>query len=90
MPRVMRSYETDVDDLCYQIARSDKFTEIRSDFETGEISDDEAQEQIADLLDAGTCRLEGDRGREQLEWALSEAEMAKLISQLYRQYLGAD
>ncbi|MBO9539541.1 hypothetical protein J7643_03010 [bacterium] len=89
MPRVTRTYETDLDDLAYQISRSDKFTEIRDDFSSSEISDDEAQEKIESLVDGGACRLDGDRGPEVLEWALSESEMARMISQLYRQYLGA-
>ncbi len=90
MPKVTRTYETDLDDLGYQISRSYQFTEIREEFTSGEVSDDEAQEQISDLIDVGRCVVDGDRGSEQLQWALSEAEMARLISQLYRQYLGAD
>ncbi|HEY9857482.1 MAG TPA: hypothetical protein V6D05_17185 [Stenomitos sp.] len=90
MPKVTRTYETDLDDLGYQISRSGQFSEIRDDFSNGRVSDDLAQEQISDLIDYGRCIVDGDRGSEQLEWALSEAEMARLISQLYRQYLGAD
>lgn len=90
MPKVTRTYETDLDDLGYQISRSGQFGEIRDDFSSGRVSDDEAQGQISDLIDAGRCVVDGDRGSEQLEWALSESEMARLISQLYRQYLGAD
>ncbi|HEY9900366.1 MAG TPA: hypothetical protein V6D00_14420 [Pantanalinema sp.] len=90
MPRVTRTYETDLDDLAYQISRSDKFNTIKDDFASTEITDDVAQEQIEALLDGGACRLVGDRGPEVLEWALSESEMARMISQLYRLYLGAD
>lgn len=90
MPKVTRTYETDLDDLGYQISRSGQFSEIRDDFSSGRVSDDEAQDQISELIDAGRCVVDGDRGSEQLAWALSEAEMARLISQLYRQYLGAD
>lgn len=90
MPRVVRTYDTDLDDLAYQVSRSGQFASIRDEFTARTIQDDEAQEQISDLVDAGSCRLDGDRGQEQLEWKLSEAETARLISQLYRQYLGAD
>lgn len=90
MPRVTRTYETDLDDLGYQISRSDKFLAIKDDFASSVITDDLAQEQIEALLDGGACRLDGDRGPEVLEWALTEAEMARMISKLYRQYLGAD
>lgn len=90
MPRVTRTFELDLDDLLFLIARSDQFGSIREDFSAGRIADDEAQEQISDLIDTGRCRLEGDRGSEQLEWTLKESEAAKLIRQLYRDYLGAD
>lgn len=90
MPKVTRTYQTDLDDLGYQIARSYQFVGIREDFTGGRVTDDAAQEQISDLVDAGRCELDGDRGSEQLAWTLSESEMARLISQLYRVYLGAD
>jgi hypothetical protein len=90
MPRIVRTYDTDLDDLAYQVSRSYPFTAIRTEFTAGEIPDDEAQERIAELIDGGACRLDGDRGTELLEWSLSESETARLISQLYRQYLGAD
>lgn len=89
MPKVTRTYETDLDDLGYQISRSYQFAGIRDDFTAGRVPDDAAQELISDLIDAGRCVVDGDRGSELLEWALSESEMARMISQLYRQYLGA-
>lgn len=90
MPRVMRTYEMDLEDLLFQIARSDQFNAIREDFVLKRLADDAAQERISDLIDVGRCRLNGDRGIEQLEWSLAEAEAAKLIRRLYREYLGAD
>lgn len=88
MPRVTRTYETDLDDLAYQISRSHAFTGLRDDFVAGRVADDQAQEAISELLDGGVCRLEGDRGAEVWEWALVEADLARMIGRLYRDYLG--
>lgn len=90
MPRVMRTYEMDLDDLLFTIARSDQFNSIRDEFSARQIADDEAQERLADLIDVGRCRFMGDRGTEQLEWSLAEADAARLILRLYCEYLGAD
>lgn len=75
-------------DLAYQIGRSENFDRIRQDFESGTIDDQEAQERLADMLDAGHCKLYGDRGPEEWSWKLSENETGQLIGTLFRHLLG--
>lgn len=90
MPKITRTYDTDLEDLAYQIGRSHSFLALRDDFAAHRVHDDEAQGAIADLIEGGGCRLDGDRGEESLHWALGEREAALLISRLYRDYLGGD
>lgn len=89
MVKISRSYETDLDDLGYMISKSDAFAEIRSRLERGEVDDQDAQERLLDLVMHGRTSTYGDRGPEELGWKLSEADMGRLTSLLYRQYLGA-
>jgi hypothetical protein len=88
--RATRSFNTDVAELAYQIARSDQFERIVNEFRSGAIDDQEAQERILDLLDAGNCKFFGDHGPEEWSWKLNEAETGKLASSLFRESLGAD
>lgn len=88
LPKIARSYETDLGDLAYMVARGDRFGHIRAMFGAGDIDDQEAQERILDLLMDGRCRMDGDRGEEDLTWSLSERELATLASNLYCEYLG--
>lgn len=88
MARATRTFETDLTDLGYQIGRSEAFERIKSEFATGAIDDQEAQERVLDLLDAGHCRLFGDRGLEEWSWVLSEREMGTLAGTLYRELGG--
>lgn len=90
MARISRSYETDLDDLSYQISKSDAFSEIRAMLQRGEIDDQEAQERLLNLILDGRTGTYGDRGPEDLSWKLTEAESGRLTSLLYVQYLGAD
>jgi len=87
--KISRSYETDLDDLSYQISKSDVFGEIRGMFQRGEIDDQEAQERLLNQILDGRANTYGDRGPEELRWILSEAEAGRLTSVMYRQYLGA-
>lgn len=89
MPEITRTYQTDLPDLAYQISRSGEFGEIRRDFTSDQIEDQEAQSLLLDLVQAGRCKLEGDHGKEEFRWALSEIEAGRLTSILYREYLGA-
>jgi hypothetical protein len=89
VPRVTRSFNTDLSELAYQIGRSDAFERIQREFKSGQIDDQEAQERVLDLIDAGICRFFGDHGPEEWTWKLNEAEMGKLASMLYRERLGA-
>jgi len=87
--KISRSYETDLDDLSYQISKSDAFGDIRAMFQRGEIDDQDAQERLLNLIMDGRAHTYGDRGPEELSWKLSERDMGRLTSVLYRQYLGA-
>lgn len=89
MPRVSRTFNTDLAELSYQIGRSEAFERIAREFQSGEIDDQEAQERLLDLLDLGNCRFFGDHGPEEWTWKLDESEMGKLASMLYRERLGA-
>jgi hypothetical protein len=89
MPRATRTFETDLTELAYQIGRSDAMERVHREFKAGTIDDQEAQEQILELLDNGWCKLFGDRGPEEWRWALNESEQGKLASVLYRERLGA-
>ena len=89
MPEVTRTYQTDLADLAYQVSRSGEFGEIRQEHKSGEIEDQEAQSRLLDLVLAGRCKVEGDHGEEDFRWALSEWEVGRLTSALYREYLGA-
>jgi hypothetical protein len=89
VPRVSRTFNTDLAELAYQIGRSEAFERIEREFKAGEIDDQEAQERLIDLIDLGSCRFFGDHGPEEWTWKLDEHEMSKLASQLYRERLGA-
>lgn len=89
MPRATRTFETDLAELSYQIARSDAFERIRQEFADGRVDDQEAQERVSDLVDGGHCRFFGDHGPEEWGWKLTEYEMGQLIGSLYRK-LGAE
>ena len=89
MPRVTRTFNTDLAELAYQIGRSDAFERILKEFKAGAIDDQEAQERVLDLIDVGVCRFFGDHGPEEWSWKLDESEMSKLASMLYREALGA-
>lgn len=88
MPRATRTFNTDLAELAYQIARSDGFERIRTEFKAGRIDDQEAQEQLMELLDSGQCKFYGDHGPEEWGWKLSEVEFGRLASNLYREALG--
>lgn len=88
MARATRSFNTDVAELAYQIGRSDQFERIASEFRSGAIDDQEAQERLHDLIDSGFCRFFGDHGPEDWGWKLDEREIGKLASLLYRENLG--
>lgn len=90
MVKISRSYETDLDDLSYQLSKSDAFSDIRAMFQSGAIDDQDAQERLLNLSLDGRAHTYGDRGPEDLSWKLSEADAGRLTSLLYRQYLGAD
>ncbi|MBU6430015.1 MAG: hypothetical protein KGR26_13455 [Cyanobacteria bacterium REEB65] len=90
MPEITRTYQTDLDDLAYQISRSEAFGEIRRALDSTEIDDQQAQSGLLDLVQCGKCTVAGDHGREIFRWALSEVEAGRLTSLLYRHYLGAD
>lgn len=90
MVKISRSYETDLDDLGYQLSKSDAFSDIRAMFQRGEIDDQDAQERLLDLSMHGKAQTYGDRGPEELSWKLTEAQIGRLTSMLYRQYLGAE
>jgi hypothetical protein len=90
MPQITRTYETDMNDLAYQISRSDGFIEIRDHLESGELDDQEAQEDLLDIVLDGMCKVQGDRGLEEFRWVLSEADAGRVTSILYREFLGAD
>ena len=85
MPRATRTFETDLAELAYQIARSDAFQKICSEFREGLSDDQEAQERILELLDAGRCKFFGDRGPEEWSWVLTEREAGALAATLYRE-----
>ena len=89
MPRVTRTFNTDLAELAYQIGRSEAFERIAHEFRSGEIDDQEAQERLLDLIDLGNCRFFGDHGPEEWSWKLEEREMGQLASLLYRERLGA-
>lgn len=84
MPRATRTFNTDLAELVYQIARSDQFEKIRREFNSGEIDDQDAQERVLDLVDNGNCRFYGDHGLEEWSWKLNEAESGALANQLFR------
>ncbi len=73
MPRATRTFNTDLAELAYQIARSDGFQRIVGDLRAKSIDDQDAQEQLMELLDNGTCAFYGDHGPEAWRWALDEA-----------------
>lgn len=89
MARASRTFNTDLTELAYQIARSDQFGRIKADFTAGHIDDQEAQERLLELLDFGSCKFYGDHGPEEWGWKLDEAEMGRLASMLFRDSLGA-
>ena len=89
MARATRSFETDLAELAYQIARSDAFQRIVVEFRSGETDDQEAQERILELLDAGRCKFFGDRGLEEWGWTLNEREAGSLAGTLYREGIEA-
>lgn len=84
MPRATRTYETDLAELAYQIAKSDSFQRIVAEFKASN-DDQQAQEHIGELLEFGRCKLIGDRGPEEWAWVLNEREFARLLSTLYRE-----
>lgn len=84
MARASRTFETDLAELAYQIARSDAFQRIVAEFRGGEVDDQEAQERILELLDNGRCKFLGDRGPEEWSWVLTEREAGSLAATLYR------
>ncbi|MEB3222004.1 MAG: hypothetical protein VKS61_07980 [Candidatus Sericytochromatia bacterium] len=88
MPRATRSFETDLGELAYQIARSDSYQRLVADFKTGRVDDQELQENLLELLDTGRCRFFGDRGPEEWGWVLSEPEVGKLAANLFREAVG--
>ncbi|MEB3283966.1 MAG: hypothetical protein VKN33_01600 [Candidatus Sericytochromatia bacterium] len=88
MPRATRSFETDLGDLAYQIARSDGYARIVSDFQQGVTDDQEAQERILELLEVGRCKFHGDRGPEEWHWVINELEQSRLAGQLFREAVG--
>lgn len=90
MPQVTRSFDTDLAELAYQIQRSEAFFRLEEGLRAGAFDEQEAQEKLLDLIDAGHCRLEGDRGWEQWSWALNEREAASLALTLFRNGLGGD
>ena len=90
MPQVTRTYETDMADLAYQISRSDAFAEIRDHLVRGLLQDQDAQSELLELAQNGSCIVQGERGREAFRWALSEADTGRLTSILYRDFLGAE
>ena len=85
MARATRTFETDLAELAYQIARSDAFQRIVAEFRGADIDDQEAQERILELLDVGRCKFHGDRGPEEWTWALDEREAGNLAAALYRE-----
>lgn len=88
MPRATRTFNTDLAELAYQIGRSDAVAQIATDFQSGQIDDQEAQERLLELLDFGSCKLYGDHGPEEWSWKLTEREQGTLASTLYRERLG--
>ncbi len=89
MPRATRTFNTDLAELAYQIARSDGFVRIATEMRAGQIDDQEAQEQLLELIDNGICKFYGDHGPEEWRWALAEAEAGKLAGALFRAHLEA-
>ena len=85
MARATRTFETDLAELAYQIARSDAFQRIVQDFRTQACDDQEAQERILELLDTGRCKFHGDRGPEEWSWVLDEREAGGLAAALFRE-----
>ena len=85
MARATRTFETDLAELAYQIARSDAFVRIVEEFKAGETDDQEAQERILELLDLGRCKFHGDRGPEEWGWVLTEREAGSLAATLFRE-----
>lgn len=85
MARATRTFETDLAELAYQIARSDAFQRIVEEFKAGETDDQEAQERILEMLDAGRAKFFGDRGLEEWSWVLSEREASSLAATLFRE-----
>jgi hypothetical protein len=88
VPRATRSFETDLGELAYQIARSDAYQRLVVDFKERRVDDQELQENVLELLDTGRCRFFGDRGPEEWTWVLSETELGKLASSLFREAVG--
>lgn len=84
MPRATRTFNTDLGELVYQIARSEQFERIRREFHDGVIDDQDAQERVLDLVDGGNCKFYGDHGPEEWGWKLNELESSTLANQLYR------
>jgi hypothetical protein len=88
MARATRTFNTDLTELAYQIGRSDAFNLILGDFKSNTIDDQEAQERLMELLDFGNCKFYGDHGPEEWSWKISEVELGRLASSLYREQLG--
>ncbi|MEB3328950.1 MAG: hypothetical protein VKQ33_06930 [Candidatus Sericytochromatia bacterium] len=88
MPRATRCFETDLGELAYQIARSDAYQRLVSEFRARRVDDQELQENVLELLDGGRCKFFGDRGPEEWSWVLSEAEVGKLAATLFREAVG--
>ncbi len=88
MARATRTFETDLAELAYQIARSEAFQRIVAEFRAGETDDQEAQERILELLDAGRCKFFGDRGHEEWSWVIDEREAGSLAGALFREGIG--
>ena len=84
MPRATRTFETDLGELAYQIARSDAYQRLVTEFREGRVDDQELQENVLELLDGGRCKFFGDRGPEEWSWVLTEVEAGRLASTLFR------
>jgi hypothetical protein len=88
LPRVLRSFNTDLDELYYQLTRSDYILSLKQQFQDQTLDEQEVQECLDEFVLTGRCRLEGDRGLEEWAWTLTEREAAIIASRLYLQDLG--
>ena len=89
MPEITRTYHTDLADLAYQLSRSGEVGDIRRELAAMLLDDQEAQARLLDLAQRGRCQVDGDYGMEEFRWTLSEVEIGRLTSILYREYLQA-